>query len=179
LSSEVKIKCPKCDSENITLTKTWDIIPKSKRGAGIRILLYRCNNCGSKLRKGEPLVKVAENPQKAREWVINKIYYSGGVLYSIDLSFTKPARKTEYCVMCKEYNKYVSIFRDCLRICESMPEDKEMLTKISEKMAVYRCKWLREINFSDTLFKSFKCPFREFTDILILVDKVVVGVVNA
>ncbi len=62
------VECPRCKSEDVEVTKSWDVRPKSGRGKAIRVYMYLCKSCGHKFRKAEKIEETTtvaiENPAK-------------------------------------------------------------------------------------------------------------------
>jgi C4-type Zn-finger protein len=52
------VECPRCKSEDVEVTKSWDVKPKSGRGKAIRVYMYLCKSCGHKFRKAVKLEEI-------------------------------------------------------------------------------------------------------------------------
>jgi len=50
IPEEVPTPCPKCGSKKLQMLKSWDVIPKTRKGPAIRVTLYSCKN-GHKFRR--------------------------------------------------------------------------------------------------------------------------------
>ncbi|MEM3737392.1 MAG: hypothetical protein QXJ75_04840 [Candidatus Bathyarchaeia archaeon] len=47
--------CPRCKSQDTAEEKSWDVIPKTGKGAAMRVTAYKCSSCGGKFRKAVKL----------------------------------------------------------------------------------------------------------------------------
>ena len=55
--------CPRCKSKDSNEEKSWDVIPKTGKGAAMRVTAYKCDSCGVKFRKAVRL----DTPRPAPE----------------------------------------------------------------------------------------------------------------
>ena len=58
------VVCPRCQSMDVELVKSWDVKPKSGRGRAIRVSIYLCKTCNHKFRKAAKLEEAVSHVSK-------------------------------------------------------------------------------------------------------------------
>jgi len=44
-------KCPNCGTEVASPTKSWKVVPKTRKGPALEVKLFACPKCGKKFRE--------------------------------------------------------------------------------------------------------------------------------